>query len=199
VCHADTGLNSSQMKHANSLDTAADHLFHERPVRKRSGSWKWALALILVMLFVYRSTRPVMRLSAEPPPTFYGYNRTPDRQQRHYERALALAYWNVAVRRIQRDYSPGKPLPADPPPEFQVADAASTLETNVMAVRVHYWYRLREVWNQRDAWVVSYGWNSDWLESSLNALPQYLPRSVTGVIQSLVDFVNDVAQEISLH
>ena len=187
------------MKHANSLDTAVDHPFHERPVRKRLGWWKWALVVILVMLFVYRSTRPVMRLSAQPPPAFYGYNRTMDRRQRHYERALALAYWNVAIRRIQSDYLPGKPLPADPPPEFQVADAASALETDVMATRVHYWYRLREVWNRRDAWVVSYGWSIDWLERSLNALPQYLPRSVTGIIQSLVDFVNDVAQEISFH
>jgi hypothetical protein len=187
------------MKHANSLDTAVDHLFQERPVRKRSGWWKWALVPFLAVLFVYRSTRPVMRLSAEPPPAFYGYNRTLDPQQRHHEQRLALAYWNVAIRRIQREYSPGKPLPADPPPEFQVADAASTLETDVMAGRVHYWYRLRAVWNQRGTWVVSYGWNSDWLERSLNALPQYLPRSVTGVVQSLVDFVNDVAREISFH
>jgi hypothetical protein len=155
--------------------------------------------LILAVLFVYRSTRPVMRLSAEPPPAFYGYNRNLDQQQRHYERALALAYWNVAVRRIQIQYSPDRPLPADPPPQFRVADASSTLETDVMAARVHYWYRLREVWNQRDAWIVSYGWSIDWLEHSINTLPQYLPRAVTGVIQSLVDFVNDVAQEISLH
>jgi hypothetical protein len=187
------------MKHANSLYTAADHLLSEPPKPPRSGWWKWALALILAVLFVYRSTRPEMKLSAEPPPAFFGYNRTRDLQQRDHERRMALAYWNVAVRRIQRDYSPGKPLPANPPPEFQVADAASTLETNVMAVRVHYWYRLREVWNQRDAWVVSYGWNSDWLARSLNSLPRYLPRSVTGVVQALVDFFNNVAQEISIH
>jgi len=187
------------MKHANSLDTAADHLFHERPVRKRSGWWKWALALVLAALFAYRSMRPVMRLSAEPPPAFYEYNRTWDRQKRQQERRLALAYWSVAVRRIQKHYSPERPLPADPPPQFRIADAASRLETDMMAGRVHYWYRLRKVWNQSDAWVVSYGWHTDWLERGLNSLPRYLPRSVTGVVQSFVDFFNDIAQTISFH
>lgn len=187
------------MKHANSLDIPENHPFGERPARKHSGWWKWALALILGFLFVYRSTRPVMRLSAEPPPAFYAYNHTWDHQEKQRERRLALAYWNVAVRRIQGHYSPGRPLPANPPPQFRVANAASTLEADVVAGRVHYWYRLRKVWNQRDAWVVSYGWHTDWVERGLNSLPRYLPRSVTGVVQSFVDFFNDIAQTIAFH
>lgn len=187
------------MKHANSLDTAADRLFHKKPRAKRSGLWKWALALILAELFVYRSTRPVMQLSAEPPRAFYDHNRTRDRQELQDEARLARAYWNVAVRRIQTSYSPNLPLPADPPPRFRIAAAANTLETGMMTGRVHYWHRLRKVWIQRDAWVVSYGWHTDWLERALNSLPRYVPRSLTGIVQSLVDFFNDIAQEISLH
>lgn len=197
--HAAPGLNSFQMRHANSLDIPENHPFGERPPRKRSGHWKWVLALILAGLFVYRSMRPVMRLSAEPPPAFYGYNRTRDRQQRQRERYLALAYWSVAVRRIQKRYSPNRPLPADPPPQFRIAAAARTLETGVMSRRVYYWYRLRKVWNQHDTWVVSYGWNTGWVERALNSLPRYLPRSVRGVVQSFVDFFTDVGQEISYH
>ena len=187
------------MKHANSLDIPENHPFGEQPARKRSELWKWALALVLAGLFVYRSTRPVMRLSAEPPPAFYGFNRTRDRQERQRERRLALAYWSVAVLRIQRYYIPEKPLPADPPPQFRVSDAASPLETDLMEGRALYWNRLRKVWEDGDAWVVSYGWNTDWVERGLNSLPRYLPRSVTGVVQTLVDFFNDVAQEISFH
>lgn len=155
------------------------------------------LALVLAGLFVYRSTRPVMRLSAEPPPAFYEYGRTRDRQERLRERRLALAYWTVAVRRIQRYYSPDKPLPSDPPPQFRISDAASPLRADSVAGRLHYWNRLRKVWEQGDTWVVSYGWNTAWVEKALNSLPRYLPRSVSGVIQSFVDFFSDVAQEIS--
>lgn len=187
------------MKHANSLDIPENHPFGERPARKRFGYWKWALALVLAGLFIYRSTRPVMRLSAEPPPAFYEFSRTSDREGRQRERRLALAYWNVAVRNIQKFYSPGRPLPADPPPQFRISDAASPLETDLMAGRLQYWNRLRKVWLEGDTWDVSYGWNTDWLERALNALPRYLPRSVTGVVQSFVDFFNDVAQEISFH
>jgi hypothetical protein len=185
------------MKHANSLDTVADHLLTEKPEPKRSGWWKWALVLVLVGLFVYRSTRPVVRLSAEPPPSFYDHNRNWDRQQMQRERRLARAYWNVAVLRIQTRFSPYRPLPAEPPPQFQISDAANTLESGMIAARDHYWYRLRDVWNERDAWVVSYGWNTGWIESVLKSLPQYLPKSVTAVFQMLIDVFNDIAQKIS--
>ncbi|MGA8186190.1 MAG: hypothetical protein WB819_21380 [Terriglobia bacterium] len=168
-------------------------------MRKHSGWWKWALALILVWLFVYRSTRPVMRLSAAPPPAFYANNQTWDQQERQQARRLALAYWNVAVRRIQKHYSPDRPLPTDPPPLFRISEATSTVETDVMAGRVHYWNRLRKVWNQGDAWVLSYGWHTNWVGTALNSLPRYLPRSVTGVVQSFFDFFKGVAQEISFH
>lgn len=187
------------MKHVNSLDIPENHPFAERPARKRSGHWKWALVLVLAGLFVYRSTRPTMRLSAEPPPAFYGYNRTWDRQQRLRERRLALAYWSVAVVRIQKYYSPKRPLPADPPAQFRISDSASPLEADLMAGRVHYWNRLRKVWKEGDTWVVSYGWNTGWVERALNSVPRYLPRSVTGAVQSFVDFFGDVAQEISYH
>lgn len=187
------------MKHVNSLNIPENHPFRERPTRRRSGHWKWVLALVLAGLFVYRSTRPVMRLSAEPPPAFYGYHWTRDRQERQREQRLALAYWSVAVRQIQRNYSPGKPLPQDPPPQFRISDAASHLETDLMAGRVQYWNRLRRVWGEGDAWDVSYGWNTRWVETAMNSLPGYLPRSVRGVVQSFVDFINDIAQDISYH
>jgi hypothetical protein len=185
------------MKHANSLDIAADHLLTERTERRHLGWWKWLFVLVLVGLFVYRSTRPVVRLSAEPPASFFDHNRGWDREQAQKERLLARAYWNVAVLRIQAHYSPYRPLPAQPPPQFQISGAADTVESGVFASRNHYWSRLRDVWHESDAWVVSYGWNTDWVESGLKSLPQYLPKPVTAVFQSLVDLFNDIAQRIS--
>lgn len=199
VWHSAPGLNSSYMKHANTLDDPENYPFGQQPARKRSGLWKWAIALALAGLFVYRSTRPVMRLSAEPPPAFYGNDRTLSQQERQHQRRLALAYWSVAVRRIQAYYSPQKPLPAEPPPQFRISDAASPLEADLMAGRVQYWNRLRNVWEKGDAWVVSYGWNTDWVERGLNSIPRFLPRSVTGVIQSFINFFTDLARQISFH
>jgi hypothetical protein len=185
------------MKHSNSLYDLENELFPEPRKRQQPGIWKWVVALTLVLLFIYRSTRPVMRLSADPPPSFYDYNRSWNRQERQHERLVAQAYWHVAVRRIQTYYSPDRPLPEDPPPQFQINAVASDLESDMTAARVHYWYRLREVWSQRDAWVVSYGWNTDWVASTMDSLPQYVPRSVQSVIQSLFNLVNDIAQRIS--
>lgn len=68
----------------------------------------------------------------------------------------------------------------------------------MMTARNYYWERLRNVWNERDAWVVSYGWNTSWAESALNSLPQYLPKSVTAVFQSLVDIFNNIAKKIAV-
>lgn len=186
------------MRHSNSLRTAEDHLLGEQPKPNRWGWWKWVVALTLVLLFVYRSTRPVVRLSAEPPAAFYDYNRKWDRQELRRERQLARAYWNVAVLRIQRYYSPNRPLPANPPPQFKVSKAGIASGSDSLAQRAHYWYRLRHVWKERDAWVVSYGWNTDWVERSLNAAPRYLPKHVTDAFQRVVDLFNDIAQEISV-
>lgn len=184
------------MRNANSLYSLEDELFPEAPKPKTAGWWKWALVLLLVGLFVYRSTRPTMRLSADPPPSFYDYNRNWSREERRNERLVAQAYWQVAVRRIQRYYSPDRALPDAPPPQFQIDKAASSLESDVIAGRVHYWYRLREVWHEHDAWVVSYGWNTDWVGGTLNSLPKYVPRPVSNVIQEFVDLFNDIAQKI---
>jgi hypothetical protein len=186
------------MKHANSLDIAADHVLIERPRQTSRGWWKWALVLSLVGLFVYRSTRPVVRLSADPPPSFYDHNRNWDRQKVQHERLVARAYWNVAVQQIQTHYSPVRPLPAEPPPQFKISAAAATLESGMVTARNRYWYRLRDVWDERDAWVVSYGWDTEWAETTLNSLPHYLPRSVTAAVQALVDIFKGIAKRIAV-
>jgi hypothetical protein len=186
------------MKHSGSLYSIEDEVFPEPGKESGSGWWMWALAIILGLLFIYRSTRPVLRLSADPPPSFYDYNRTWNKEERQHQKRVAQAYWQVAVQRIQTYYSPASPLPEDPPPQFTIGEAARSLEAGVAASRVHYWYRLREVWRQKDSWVVSYGWNTDWVESTLNSLPNDIPRWVKEIFRGVETFFNNLADIISL-
>lgn len=189
-------LKCIAMKHLNSLHTLEDELFSE-PHKPRRLRWlKWVFALTVCGLFILRSTRPTRRLSDAPPPSFFDYNQTWSPQRRQEEKHLAEAYWHVAVLRIQRNYSPHRPLPAVPPSQFQIADATKNREFDATAARLHYWFRLREVWNQRDAWVVSYRWNTDWAYNTLNNLPQSPPHKTTDVIQGLSGFFHAVAQTI---
>lgn len=185
------------MRHPNSLYTLEDELFPPDPKPKHSGWWVWAILLALCGFFVYRSTRPTIRLSADPPPSFFDYNQNWTPKERQEQSRLAEAYWRVAVRQIQGQYSPSSSLPADPPPQFRISDAAQSLESDMSAARILYWHRLRDAWNRHNSWVISYGWNTDWVDSTLNTLPQDLPRGVENIFQGLVDFFHDVAQTIS--
>lgn len=184
------------MKHTNSLSSLEDELFHEPRKQRSSGWWMWSLAVIMGYLFVYRSTRPTVRLCADPPPTFYEGSRTWKNEQQQHERRVAQAYWRVAVQRIQIDYSQDRPLPANPPPQFQISGAQMSPKGDMAASRAHYWSRLREVWGRHDAWVTHRRWSTDWVENSLNSLPQYIPQWVSNFFQSLISFFINLAQRI---
>jgi hypothetical protein len=185
------------MKHLNTLHSMADEIFSEPSKPRTPGRWIWLFASILGLLFVYRSTRPVMRLRRDPPPSFYDYSTPWNQAERQNKRRLAEAYWQVAVRRIQVYYSADRPLPSAPPPQFRIGGLAGNLGADTAANRVHYWYRLREVWNQDDAWNVSYGWNINWVETETSSLPQYIPQWLSYVFQGIVTFFDSLAQRIS--
>ncbi len=192
-------LNALGMKYPNTLHSLQDELFPESGKRKGKAWWKWALPLSLCALFVYRSTRPIMRLSADPPQSFYDNSPAGNQETLQQEKRLANAYWQVAVRRIQKEYSPDKPLPENPPPQFQIAEAAHNMESNADPARLRYWSRLRRIWNQHDAWVVSYGWSTDWLRDTMDSIPEYMPRWVSNIFQTFINLFNDIAQRISYH
>lgn len=175
----------------------ADALYGEHPKPKAAGWWKWALAILLALLFVYRSARPVAQLHTDPPPSFYDYSKTWTPAERIYHHRLADAYWRIAVRRIQPYYSADRPLPSDPPPQFQISGASTSTMDDPAASRIHYWYRLREVWNQPDTWMVSYTWNTNWVERAVRSLPQDVPHSVRNSFQGIINFFNGITQSIS--
>ncbi|MEJ2010244.1 MAG: hypothetical protein P8Z30_19165, partial [Acidobacteriota bacterium] len=98
------------MKQSESMYTFEDGVFHKTPKRKSSGWGMWTFVGILALLFVYRSTRPQMRLRPDPPASFYGHNANWTQEERQHQRSEAQAYWRVAVRRIQTDYAPKRLL-----------------------------------------------------------------------------------------
>lgn len=170
--------------------TFEDGVFY-KPRKHKSPAWgMWVFIVILALLFVYRSTRPMLRLRADPPPSFYDHNANWNKEERQQERRVAQAYWRVAVYRIQTHYGARRPLPADPPPSFRVGDAANTMESGMTASRVHYWHRLREVWHQRDAWVESERWNTDWVEDSVVSLWQNAPHWLSNIFQAVIEWFN---------
>jgi hypothetical protein len=122
-----------------------------------------AAGLFLVVtvppLGVYLSTPPPvqMHLQSEMPPDFADQSPYWSVKRRAKEAETAQAYWRAAVFSLQRGYSYGSVLPADPLPEFQV-DSQFTSTGGAAAVaqtRARYWEKLRAYWGQRRFWVAS--------------------------------------------
>jgi len=122
-----------------------------------------AAGLFLVVtvppLGMYLSTPPPvqMHLQSEMPPDFADQSPYWSVKRRAKEAETAQAYWRAAVFSLQRGYSYGSVLPADPLPEFQV-DSQFTSTGGAAAVaqtRARYWEKLRAYWGQRRFWVAS--------------------------------------------
>jgi hypothetical protein len=153
-------------------------------------SWgmKLGLALgvaVLLILAIYRSSSPVVRLRMEPPRAFFDESPRSTTKQNAKEEQLARAYWDIAVRDIETKYGFGSTLPADPPDSFQVAEkgpagAASKVDA---AARTRYWEKLREVWPRPDSWERTSDWNLDWIrnawDSASSKITQLLSPSHT--------------------
>lgn len=174
----------------------ADDLYRQPRKGKSSKWWKWAPVIILASFFVYRSTRSTLRLHSDPPPLFYDYSTKWTAAERVYHRRLADAYWQVAIRRIQSHYSPNRPLPPAPPPQFRISSVTGSQDSDVATTRIHYWHRLRIVWNHSVSWNVSYGWNTAWVQTTANSFPQYIPQWVSSIFQNVIVFFDGIIQRI---
>jgi hypothetical protein len=136
-------------------------------------SWGLRLGLalgvvVLLMLAIYLSSSPVVRLRVKPPDAFFDESPGLTVKQNAREDQLARAYWDIAVQDIETKYGFGTTLPADPPDSFQVAEkgppgAASKVDA---AARTRYWEKLREVWPRSDSWERTSDWNLDWIRNA---------------------------------
>ena len=139
-------------------------------------SWGLRLGLALgvaalLMLAIYLSSSPVVRLRVKPPDAFIDASPRLTAKQNAREEQLARAYWDIAVQDIETKYGFGSTLPADPPDSFQVAEkgpsgAASKVDA---AARTRYWEKLREVWPRSDSWERTSDWNLDWVRNAWNS------------------------------
>lgn len=152
------------------------HLSEASPARKpqRSRGNGFAVTLVLLLLLVpvgvvvYLSTRPVMRLRAEPPSGFVDSNPKWNAKRAAAEDQIGRAYWDAAVQNVQPIYRYGTSLPATPPVAFQVDAetlATSGVKVDASAERAHYWQKMRELWDQPATWEQSYGWNTEWINN----------------------------------
>ena len=128
----------------------------------------WLFAIVSTPLFIYLSTRPVMRLRQEPPAEFFD-ERDLEAAERATEDVLAQAYWDSAVRYVQWKYAFGTNLPTEPPPEFRV-DEKSVQSSGDLKIepgaRTRYWQKLRQFWGLPQAWDQSFTWNTGWLRGT---------------------------------
>jgi hypothetical protein len=124
------------------------------------------LVIIVPLLGVYLSTRPVMRLQPEAPAEFIDQSPNWSAKRRAREEAVAQAYWQVAVESLQTKYPFGSELPADPPTEFQIENkSVPPVSAKAFAeTRARYWEKLRRIWVERQSWVEHLGWNTQWTD-----------------------------------
>lgn len=170
--------------------TSLDDRLTPKP-RGNSAWWKWCLVVTFAFCFVYRSTEPLARLKADPPRQFLRRPSSRNGELGRDQMRLACAYWEVAVRFVQLNYSVNKPLPAAPPPEFRVGEkAVEQPEEN--GSRILYWQRLREVWGNPSAWVVSEGWNTQWVGDTLNLAEEDFNRWLARQFQTISNWGGNI-------
>lgn len=127
--------------------------------------------VVLLMLAIYLSISPVVRLRVNPPDAFFERSPNSIAKQNAKEEQLARAYWDIAVQDIETKYGFGSTLPADPPDSFQVAEKGPTGVASKVdaAARTRYWKKLREVWPLPNSWERTSDWNFEWIRNAWNS------------------------------
>lgn len=165
------------MKFSPDSPSLDDGLFPRKDPRK-GGFWKWVVIIGCALYFVYRSMLPVVHLKSSPSPEFTARNSSRGHRLTSSEKQIAQAYWNIAVRSIQEEYSREKSLPHDPPPDFRITKESLQQSSDIHLGRDFYWRQLRAVWRQPDIWQVSYGWKTHWLKRWLIAAPSFADQAL---------------------
>jgi hypothetical protein len=124
---------------------------------------KVVVAVLLLVLLGYASTRPTFRLSADMPTEFRAAPASWPPEKRVAEEKVARAYWYCVVTVIQTKYGFGDPLPLNPPPEFKIITPGLPEDATGTETRLGYWHRLQQVWYQAGTWREEQRWTFQWL------------------------------------
>ncbi len=132
------------------------------------------IVLIAAGLFVFLSIRSSLELQSTLPPDFVQLDPKWDARRRQSEQRLALAYWQCAVRTVQRRIPFGTELPGDPPAYFKIDPKDfSGPEADSRTARLRYWKKIQEVWPRPSLWRRNYTWDMSWI-------PRLISRLFTG-------------------
>jgi len=146
--------------------------------RKQKLDWL-VVALLALGLFLYCSYQPRFRLRPAMPADFIDEPLAASSQKPGPEAKIARAYWRCLENNIQWQYSYGRTLPADPPPDF-TALQASAMASEDAATRVRYWHRAQHVWYLPTTWQTNYewsfNWTTDWIQNGGDALHHLFER-----------------------
>ncbi len=144
----------------------------------------WLLALLPLAVGFVLCYRPVLRLKTQPPADFAETQTAWDATRQSSENRAAQAYWTLAVNLVQDRFAYGNELPEEPIDEFRLAekDFPRNSIAAAPATRVRYWNKLRILWPQREAWVRTYVWNTEWLGESLSKFTDAVRHSIEVVM-----------------
>jgi hypothetical protein len=119
-------------------------------------------AAVLVVLFLFASYQPRLRLRAAMPPDFVD----PDAGilRNDAERKIAQGYWTCLVDDVQWRYGFGHMLPGEPPAEFSLGMQGKDSLREDADTRIRYWRRAQHLWYVRSSWEERYEWNFEWIK-----------------------------------
>jgi hypothetical protein len=142
---------------------------------------KILIVAVPIAIFLYASIHSANRLQQTMPSDFVSAEAAVSGRSRASEKEVARPYWDCAVKLIQYKYAYGSPLPADPPPEFQVdQDAFPTVKADA-ATRLLYWHQLQKVWVLPTVWGKRYEWDSGWLTDTVADFAGFVSRFIRGL------------------
>src|SRR5436190_15122053 len=140
----------------------------------RHNTDKLFIPFIIVIVLLVLSYRPKYHLRSEMPEAFFVQENASARPSA--EQRIAWAYWENAQMDIQWKYAHGRPLPLDPPADFQVSAKALGPDASDPARRLLYWHRLQQLWNLPETWKKEYEFDWSWLSGPAAAIVYWIRR-----------------------
>src|SRR5262249_58241900 len=106
----------------------------------RRNTDKLFIPVVVVIILVVMSYRPKYHLKADMPAAFFP--AAANTVNASLDQKIAWAYWENAQMDIQWKYGHGRPLPSDPPAEFQVSAKALGPGASDPPTRLPYYHPL---------------------------------------------------------
>lgn len=132
-----------------------------------------ALVLLVLGVVAYAAFQPRFHLRDEMPAEFFDPSGLQGKKKAEQEK-LAEAYWSCAVKQIQWQYGYAHRLPEQPPAEFFLSSTQVGPAADDAAMRLHYWQKLRTVWNLPTVWKTDYGLDLSSMKRSFQSAADWL-------------------------